>query len=66
MRSLFHALRSHAIENVNGQCKAIFDVNRPAPIRGWGAVFMYQLAVLHRQQVGEPLRVSLKPFLQAA
>jgi len=74
IRSLFHALRSHAIENFNGQFKAIFDVNRPVPTRGLlatrrlllGAVFVYQLAVLHRQQVGEPLRVGLKPFLQAA
>lgn len=74
MRSLFHALRSHAVENFNGQFKAIFDVSRPVPTRGvratrrWrlGAVLVYQLALLHRHQVGEPLRVGLKPFLQAA
>jgi hypothetical protein len=74
VRSLFYALRSHAIENFNGQFKAIFDVHRPVPTRGLratkrlllGAVFVYQLALLHRHQVGEPLRVGLKPFLQAA
>ncbi len=74
VRSLFHALRSHAIENFNGQFKAIFDISRPVPTRGLpatrrlllGAVLVYQVALLHRQQVGEPLRVGLKPFLQAA
>jgi len=34
VRSLFHALRSHAIENFNGQFKAIFDIRRPVPTRG--------------------------------
>jgi hypothetical protein len=74
VRRLLHALRSHAIENFNGQFKAIFDIRRPVPTRGrraprrllLGAVLVYQLAVLHRYQVGEPLRVGLKPFLQAA
>jgi hypothetical protein len=74
VRGLFHALRSHAIENFNGQFKAIFDVSRPVPTRGrratrrllLGAVLVYQLAILHRHQVGDPLRVGLKPFLQAA
>jgi len=74
VRRLFHALRSHAIENFNGQFKAIFDISRPVPTRGrqatrrllLSAVFVYQLAVLHRYHAGEPLRVGLKPFLQAA
>ncbi len=74
MRRLFHGLRSHAIENFNGQFKAIFDISRPVPTRGLratrrlllGAVLVYQLALLHRHQIGEPLRVGLKPFLQAA
>jgi hypothetical protein len=74
VRSLFHALRSHAIENFNGQFKAIFDISRPVPTRGLratrrlllGAVLVYQLAILYRHQAGEPLRVGLKPFLQAA
>ena len=74
VRRVFHALRTHAIENFNGQFKAIFDVRRPVPTRGlratrrWllGAVLVYQLAVLQRYQAGAPLRVGLKPFLQAA
>jgi hypothetical protein len=74
VRQVLHALRSHAIENFHGQFKAIFDVGRPVPTRGlratrrWllGTVLVYQLALLHRHQVGEPLRVGLKPFLQAA
>lgn len=74
VRSLFHALRTHAIENFNGQFKAIFDISRPVPTRGvratrrllLGGVLVYQLAILHRHQVGESLRVGLKPFLQAA
>jgi len=31
-----------------------------------GAVFVYQLAVLHRYQSGSALRQGLKPFLCAA
>jgi hypothetical protein len=74
VRSLFHTLCTHAIENFNGQFKAIFDISRPVPTCGLratrrlllGAVFVYQLAVLHRHLTGAPLRVGLKPFLQAA
>lgn len=74
VRRLFHQLRSHAIENFNGQFKAIFDVNGPVPTRGQvatgrfvlGAVFVYQLTLLHRFEAGLDLRVGLKPFLQAA
>jgi hypothetical protein len=74
VRRLFHELRSRAIENFNGQFKAIFDVNGPVPTRGLaatarfvlGAVFVYQLTLLHRFEVGADLRVGLKPFLQAA
>jgi hypothetical protein len=31
-----------------------------------GAVFVYQLTLLHRFQQGDDLRVSLKAFLKAA
>lgn len=49
VRSLFHALRSRAIENFNGQFTSIFDISRPVPTRGLramrrlllGAVFIY-------------------------
>ena len=74
VRRIFHKERSVAIENFNGQFKAIFDVNGPVPTRGlvattrWvlGAILVYQLTLLHHHQAGLDLRVGLKPFLQAA
>ena len=74
VRRFFHQLRSHAIENFNGQFKAIFDVQRPVPTRGLratarfvlGAVLVYQLTLWLRFELGLDLRAGLKPFLQAA
>jgi hypothetical protein len=74
VRRIFHKERSAAIENFNGQFKAIFDVNGPVPTRGqtatarWvlGAVLVYQLTLLARHRAGLDLRTGLKPFLQAA
>jgi len=74
VRRVFHQLRSHAIENFNGQFKAIFDTRGAVPTRGLvatrryllGAVFVYQLTLLYRFQQGADLRVGLKPFLKAA
>ena len=74
VRRVFHALRSKAIEDFNGQFKASFDVTGPVPRRGLaatarfvlGAVLVSQLTLLHRSAVGADLRVGLKPFLQAA
>jgi hypothetical protein len=74
VRRIFHQLRSHAIENFNGQYKAIFDTLGQVPTRGLlatrryvlGAVFVYQLTLLYRHQLGADLRVGLKPFLKAA
>jgi hypothetical protein len=74
VRRIFHALRSKAIENFNGQFKAIFDCGGQVPTRGLvatrryvlGAVLVYQLVLLHRQEHGGDLRVGLKPFLKAA
>ncbi len=74
VRRLFHALRSRAIENFNGQFKAIFDCGGQVPTRGLratrryvlGAVFVYQLTLLHRHEHGGDLRVGLKAFLKAA
>lgn len=74
VRRLFHQLRSHAIENFNGQFKGIFDCSRSVPTKGLlatqryvlGAVLVYQLAVLHRFRTGGNLRADLKPLLQAA
>jgi Transposase DDE domain len=74
VRRMFHQLRTHAIENVNGQFKAIFDVATAVPTRGqirtarWllGGILVSQLTLLHRHHRGLDLRVGLKPFLQAA
>jgi len=74
VRRVFHQLRSHAIENFNGQFKAIFDTQGQVPTRGLlatrryvlGAVLVYQLTLLYRYQLGADLRVGLKPFLKAA
>ena len=74
VRRLFHELRSRALENFNGQFKAVFGGLGQVPTRGLvatqrfalGAVFVYQLALLQRYQTHADLRVGLKPFLQAA
>jgi DDE family transposase len=74
VRRIFHELRSRAIENFNGQFKGIFDCGGQVPTRGLvatrryvlGAVFVYQLTLLHRHEHGGDLRVGLKPFLKAA
>lgn len=74
VRRVLHEVRSRAIENFNGQFKAIFDANGPVPTRGeratarWvlGAVLVYQLTILHRHEHNLDLRTGLKPFLQAA
>ena len=74
VRRVFHQLRSRAIENFNAQFKGIFDCGGQVPTRGLvatrryvlGAVFVYQLTLLHRHEHGADLRVGLKPFLKAA
>lgn len=74
VRRLFHQLRTHAIENFNGQFKAIFDAARAVPTKGlvatqrWvlGAVLVYQLALLACFRAQRGLRQGLKAFLQAA
>jgi hypothetical protein len=74
VRRVFHALRSHTIENFNESFKAIFDGHGQVPTRGLtntrryalGAVFVYQLTLLYRHQTGGDLRVGLKPLLKAA
>ena len=74
VRRIFHALRSRAIENFNGQFKAIFDVASAAPTRGLratrrfvlGVVLACQLALFHCPVVERDLRVGLKPLLKAA
>ena len=74
VRRIFHQLRSHAIENFNGQFKGIFDARQPVPTRGLlatrrfalGVVLVYQLTVWHRFEAGDDLCVGLKHFIKAA
>lgn len=74
VRRLFHQLRSHAIENFNEQFKGIFECHGQVPTKGLaatqrhilGAVFLYQLLLLHRFERHQDLRVGLKACLRAA
>jgi Transposase DDE domain len=74
VRRVFHKLRSVTIENLNEQFKGIFDGHGAVPTKGLqatrrfalGAVFVYQLALVHRAEAGLDLRVGLKSFLKAA
>lgn len=74
VRRIFHQLRSRAIENFNGQFKAIFGCLGQVPTRGLiptsrfalGVVLVYQLSLLHRFENEAGLLVGLKPYLQAA
>ena len=74
VRRIFHLLRHRAIENFNEHFKAIFEAHGSVPTKGevdtarfaLGAVFTYQLALLHRHERDlEPNR-GLKAFLRAA
>jgi Transposase DDE domain len=74
VRRIFHKLRSLANENFNEQFKSIFEVHEQVPTKGrvntarfaLGAVFVYQLALLHRQERKSEVNRGLKPFLRAA
>lgn len=75
VRRIFHRLRHVAIENFNEHFKAIFDAHGAVPTRGrldtarfaLGAVFCYQLALLHRhEQRHLDTNRGLKAFLRAA
>ena len=74
VRRILHQTRSLAIENFNEQFKGIFDGHGQVPTKGLratrrfalSAVFVYQLTLLYRHQIGADLRVGLKPFLKAA
>jgi hypothetical protein len=74
VRRIFHRLRHVAIENFNEHFKAIFDAHGPVPTKGrldtarfaLGAVFVYQLALLHRYEQGSKTNRGLKAFLKAA
>ncbi len=74
VRRIFHKLRSLANENFNEHFKSIFDVHEQVPTKGrgntarfaLGAVFVYQLALLHRHERKSEVNRGLKSFLRAA
>jgi hypothetical protein len=74
VRRILHKGPRVAIENCNGQFKAVFAVGGPVPTRGvvatarlvLGAVLVYQLTLLSRHHRGLDPRTGLKPFPQAA
>jgi Transposase DDE domain len=75
VRRILHRLRHVAIENLNEHFKALFDCHGPVPTRGrldtarfaLGAVFVYQLALLHRHHERRlETNRGLKAFLRAA
>jgi hypothetical protein len=78
VRRILHRLRHIAIENLNENLnehfKALFDAHGSVPTRGrldtarfaLGAVFVYQLALLHRHEQGSGANRGLKAFLRAA
>ncbi len=73
-RRIFHRLRHTAVENFNEHFKAIFDCHGLVPTRGrldtarfaLGAVFTYQIALLHRHERHLKTNRGLKAFLRAA
>jgi hypothetical protein len=74
VRRIFHKLRSLPNENFNEHFKSIFDVHEQVPTKGrvnttrfaLGAVFVYQLALLHRHERKSEGNRGLKRFLRAA
>ena len=74
MKRIFHKSRSITIENFSEQFKGIFDDHAQVSTKGLvntqrfalGAIFVYQLALLHRFEHSMDLRVGLGPFLKAA
>jgi hypothetical protein len=74
VRRILHRLRHVAIENLNEHFKTLFEVHGSVPTRGrldtarfaLGAVFVYQLALLHRHEQGSGANRGLKAFLRAA
>ncbi len=74
VRRIFHRLRHTAIENFNGHFKAVFEAHGPVPTKGeadtarfaLGAIFTYQLALLHRHERHLEANRGLKAFLRAA
>lgn len=74
VRTIFHALRHVASENLNELVKDCFGLHGTVPTTGFlatsryvlGCIFVYQVALWYRAEHGLPLNVGLKAFLRAA
>lgn len=74
VRRILHRLRHVAIENLYEHFKALFEAHGSVPTTGrldtarfaLGAVFVYQLALLHRHEQGLSANRGLKALLRAA
>ncbi len=76
VRDIFHSrLRHAAIENFNEHFKAALHIHGPVPAKGeadtahcfaLGAVFVYQLALVHRHKQALDTNCGMKAFLRAA
>lgn len=74
VRTIFHALRHVAAENLNELVKDCFALHGTVPTTGFlatsryvlGCVFVYQVALWYRAEHGLPLNVGMKAFLRAA
>lgn len=74
VRSVFHALRHVASENLNELIKDAFGLHGTVPTVGrlaterWvlGCLFVYQVALWYRAEHGLPLNVGMKALLRAA
>ena len=74
VRRIFHRLRHVAIENFNEHFKSVFEAHGAVPTKGeadtarfaLGAIFVYQLALLHRHEQDLDTNRGLKAFLRAA
>jgi hypothetical protein len=71
---ILHRLRQSSIENRNEYFKTLFEAHWSVPTTGrrdtarfaLGAVFVYQLALLHRHEQDSVTNRGLKIFLRAA
>jgi hypothetical protein len=75
VRRIFHKLRrEEPTRTSNEHIKSIFEVHEQVPTKGTintarfalGAVFVYELALLHRHERKSEVDRGLKPFLKAA
>jgi hypothetical protein len=74
VRTVFHKLRSQAIEPFNGLFKNVFEWRVKMPVKGLqrsqllalGAVVIYQVVLLYQHERNLPVGKGIKPLLRAA